>query len=83
MCEGSNLHSRVTAVKCKIRIFYNSRVVNFILRNLYMEVLAFSVFTHISIMGDMDRKLSEEQDKCYPLLETGQESQNNLLQLSV
>lgn len=48
-----------------------------------MEVLAFSVFTHISIMGDMDRKLSEEQDKCYPLLETGQESQNNLLQLSV
>ena len=48
-----------------------------------MEVLAFSVFTYISIMGTWTCRVTEGQDKCSPLLKTGQEVQYNLLQFSV
>jgi len=48
-----------------------------------MEVLAFSVFVTFRSITGTEGQLTEDQWKCYPLLKTGQEGQDNLLQFNI
>lgn len=82
--EGTNRNTRRTVAKRTIRtILPHNGVVKFYLEKSVHGGFGLQCVHIYKHNGDTDRWLTEDQEKCYPLLETGQEGQYNLLQFSV